>query len=134
YNTRYNRRFVLNGLIGKEWMMGNNMLGINLKATVMGGKRYTPIDEEATLAHPDHAVQYEEIRMFARQFNPMFIGDFSVSYKLNRRRGAHEFALTSVNATRQREYIEHRYNIKSGSIEPYRPATSLFNVSYRIEF
>ena len=134
YNTRYNRRFVLNGLIGKEWLMGRNMLGINLKATVMGGKRYTPVDEEATLAHPDNAVQYDENRMFAHQFNPMFIGDFSVSYKLNRRRTAHEFALKSVNATSQQEYVEHRYNIKSGEIEPYRPAISMFNVSYRIEF
>lgn len=134
YDTRYNRRFVLNGLIGKEWLMGRNMLGINLKATVMGGKRYTPVDEEATLAHPDNTVQYDETRLFAHQFDPMFIGDFSISYKLNRRRTAHEFAIKSVNATGQREYIEHRYNIKNGVIEPYRPATSVFNVSYRIEF
>lgn len=134
YNTRYNRRFVLNGLVGKEWMMGRNMLGVNLKATVMGGKRYTPVDEEATFAHPDKTVQYDETRMFAHQFNPMFIGDFSVSYKLNRRRVAHEFALKSVNATNQQEYIEHRYNIKNGLIEPYRPATSMFNMSYRFEF
>ncbi len=134
YDTRYNRRFILNGLIGKEWMLGRNLLGINLKSTLMGGKRYTPVDEEATLAHPDKEVQYDETRMFSRQFSPMVMGDFSIRYKINRKRTAHEFAIKSVNATRQKEYIEHRYNIKTGVIEPYRPATSLFNVSYRIEF
>ncbi len=100
----------------------------------MGGKRYTPVDEEATLAHPDKTVQYDETSMFAKQFSPMLIGDFSVSYKMNRKRVAHEFAIKSVNATNQKEYAEHRYNIKTNTIVPYRPATSLFNASYRIEF
>ena len=134
YDTRYNRRFMLNGLVGKEWMLGRNVLGINLKSALMGGKRYTPVDEAATLARPDKEVQYDETRMFSRQFSPMVIGDFSIRYKINRKRTAHEFAIKSVNATRQKEYIEHRYNIKTGVVEPYRPATSLFNVSYRIEF
>ncbi len=134
YDTRYNRRFILNGLIGKEWMLGRNLLGVNLKSTLMGGKRYTPVDEETTLARPDKKVQYDETRMFSQQFSPMVIGDFSVRYKINRERTAHEFAIKSVNATRQEEYAEHRYNIRTGIIEPYRPVTSLFNVSYRIEF
>lgn len=134
YNTRYNRKFTVNGLVGKEWMFGSDMLGVNLKASIMGGQRYTPVDEIATLAHPDKEVQYDETKTYSEQFLPMFIGDFSVSYKMNRRRFAHEFAIKSVNATGQSEYIKHKYNIKTQTIEPYRPATSVFNVSYRIDF
>lgn len=39
HNTRYNRNFIINGLIGKEWMMGRNkqnVLSINLKLTLQG--------------------------------------------------------------------------------------------------
>lgn len=134
YNTKYNRRFILNGLIGKEWMFKRDVLGVNLKLTLMGGKRYSPVDEAATMAHPDKEVQYDETRMYAEQFSPMFIGDFSISYKMNRKHVAHEFAIKSVNATKQKEYKEHKYNIQTDVIEPYRPKTSMFNISYRIEF
>lgn len=134
YNTRYNRKFIINGLIGKEWLLGRDVLSINLKASVMGGQRYTPVDETATLAHPDKEVQYDETKMFSEQFSPMFIGDFSIGYTLNRERVAHMFSLKSVNATRQREYQEHKYNIVSQKIEPFYKANSLLNISYRIDF
>jgi len=134
YNTRYNRKFIANGLVGKEWLLGRNMLGVNIKLGTMGGQRYTPVDEAATLAHPDKKVQYDETRMYSKQFSPMLTGDFSISYKMNRKRVAHEFAVKSVNATGQKEYIEHRYNIRTHTIEPYRSKTSIFNLSYRIEF
>ena len=134
YNTRYNRKFITNGLVGKEWMTGRDMFSVNLKASIMGGQRYTPVDEEATMAHPDKEVQYERTKMYSKQFSPMFIGDFSISYKMNRKNVSHEFAIKSVNATRQEEYIKHKYNIITRKIEPYEPTTSIFNISYRIEF
>jgi hypothetical protein len=134
HNTRYNRNYVINGLIGKEWMIGRNMFSANLKLTTMGGQRYTPVDEAATLAHPDKEVQYRDDLMFSKQFSPMFIGDFTISYKLNRNKVTHTFALKSVNATRQKEYIGHKYNIISNHIEPVYSTNAIYNISYRIDF
>lgn len=134
YSTRYNREYTVNALIGKEWMLGQNLLGVNLKAGAMGGQRYTPADESATLEHPDKEVQYDETQMFSRQFSPMFVGDFSVSYTINRRKTAHTFSIKSANATRQKEYIKHKYNLLTETIEPFYSTNSLFNVSYRIDF
>ena len=134
FDTRYNRNYVVNGLAGKEWILGRDMLSVNVKVTTMGGQRYTPIDETATLAHPDKEVQYDENRLFSQQFSPMLIGDFSVSYKMNRKKTAHTFALKSVNATRQKEYLKHKYNIITETIEPFYSVNSLFNISYRIDF
>lgn len=134
FSTRYNRTFALNALIGKEWIIRSNILSVNIKSSFMGGDRYTPVDKEATLNDPEKSIHYDMERPFSQQFSPMFIGDFTISYKLNRRSSAHEFAIKSVNATKQKEYVEHRYNIHSKEIETYRPATSLFNVSYKIEF
>lgn len=134
YSTRYNRNWTTNALIGKEWTFDRDILSVNLKTSIMGGKRYTPVDEAATLAHPDKEVQYDETQMYSRQYSPMFIGDFSLSYTMNRARVAHEFALKTINATGQKEYLEHKYNILNESIEPYEPSISVFNLSYRIEF
>ena len=134
YNTRYNRKFIVNALIGKEWMFNRDMLSINIKGSLLGGQRYTPVDVPASLQHPDKEVQYDETQMYRKQFPTQFIGDFTLSYRLNRRRVAHEFAVKSVNATGQKEYVNHRYNLNTGRIVPYFTATSLFNISYQLAF
>lgn len=134
HSTRYDRGYIVNGLIGKEWMLGRDLFSVNLKAGTMGGQRYTPVDVPATLAHPDKEVQDDETQMFSRQFLPMLVGDFSVSYTMNREKTAHTFSIKSVNATRQKEYVKHKYNLLTETIEPFYSTNSLFNVSYRIDF
>lgn len=137
HNTRFNRKYVLNGLIGKEWMLGRNrqnILSVNLKLTLQGGERYAPIDEEATMAHPDKEVQHDETRAYAIQRSPMLIGNYTVSYRINKRRVSHEFSIKGLNFTGTKEYIQHLYNIKKGKIEALEQQTGLTNISYKIEF
>ncbi len=137
HNSRYNRNFIVNGLIGKEWTFGRNkqnVLGLNLKLTLQGGDRYSPVDEAATLSHPDKEVQYDESKAFSKQFSPMFLTNVSASYKINRNKVSHEFAVQSANTTGYKEYYGHRYNTKKNIIEPDRQAVSIFNVSYKIQF
>lgn len=137
HNTRFNRKYVLNGLIGKEWMLGRNkqnILSVNLKMTLQGGERYAPIDVEATMAHPDKEVQYDETRAYSIQRSPMLIGNYTVSYRINKRRVSHEFAIKGINFTGAKEYIQHLYNIKTEKIEASEQKTGLTNISYKIEF
>jgi len=137
HSTKFNRRYIVNGLIGKEWMMGRNkqnILSANLKLTVQGGNRYSPIDEEATLAHPFKEVQYDETKAYSQQLSPMFIANATVSYKMNRKTTAHEFAVKMLNVTGCEEYYGHDYNIQTNVIEPHYGKTSLFNISYKLEF
>lgn len=137
HNTRFNRKYVLNGLIGKEWMLGRNkqnILSVNLKMTLQGGERYAPIDVEATMAHPDKEVQYDETRAYSIQRSPMLIGNYTVSYRINKRRVSHEFAIKGINFTGAKEYIQHLYNIKTEKIEASEQKTELTNISYKIEF
>lgn len=137
HNTRFNRKYVLNGLIGKEWMLGRNkqnILSVNLKLTLQGGERYAPIDVEATMAHPDKEVQYDETRAYSIQRSPMLIGNYTVSYRINKRRVSHEFSVKGLNFTGSKEFIQHLYNIKTGKIEASEQKTGLTNISYKIEF
>lgn len=137
HNTRFNRKYVLNGLIGKEWMLGRNkqnILSVNLKLTLQGGERYAPIDVEATMDHPDKEVQYNETRAYSIQRSPMLIGNYTVSYRINKRHVSHEFSVKGLNFTGSKEFIQHLYNIKTGKIEASEQKTGLTNISYKIEF
>lgn len=137
HSTKFNRGYILNGLIGKEWMLGRsrqNILSINLRLTYQGGERYSPIDLQATLAHPDKEVQYDETRAFSQQRAPMLIGNYTVSFRMNKKHVSHEFAVKSINFTGAKEYYGHGYNLKTGLIESRGQATVLTNVSYKLEF
>lgn len=137
HNTRYNRNYIINGLIGKEWMLGKNkqnILSLNLKLTLQGGERYSPIDEKGTMDDPDKLVQYDETKAFSKQLSPMFLANYTISYKINRKKISHEFAIKGLNATSYEEFYGHVYNEKKQKIEEYRGATSLTNISYKIQF
>ena len=137
HDTRYNRNFIINGLIGKEWMLGRNkqnVLGVNLKLTYQGGERHSPVDEQATMNDPDKVVQYDESKPYSKQLSPMLLANYTVSYKMNRKKVSHEFAIQGLNATRYKEFYGHFYNEKKYKIEEYNGATSLMNISYKIQF
>lgn len=137
HNGKFNRRFIINGLTGKEWFMNKqqrDLLSVNVKLTLQGGERYAPVLEKSSLNHPDKEIQYEEKNTFAKQFSPMFIANYSISYRLNRLNRSHEIAIKWLNVTGAKEYYGHQYNLKTGIIEPKKQATSLFNILYRMDF
>lgn len=137
HSTRYNRKYIFNTLGGKEWMIGSkkqNVLSANLKLTLQGGDRYSPIDLDATIAHPDNEVQYNESRAYSKQFDPMFIASYTISYKINRKNVSHEFAVKHINATNTKSYHGHMYNYHTHKIEAYRGTLALPNILYKFEF
>lgn len=137
HNTRYNRKFILNTLGGKEWMIGNkkqNVLGVNLKLTLQGGDRYSPVDVDATIAHPDNEVRYDESRAYSKQDDPMFIANYTISYKMNKKKVSHEFAIKHINATNTKGLQGHFYNYRKEEIEAIRYTLTLPNISYKFEF
>lgn len=137
HDTKFNRNYILNLLGGKEWMIGRNkqnILSLNAKITFQGSDRYSPIDEEATMNHPDKTVQYDETQAYGKQYSPMFLLSFSASYKINKKKLSHEFALKMVNVTGYEEKYGHAYNFKTAKIEPVSNAISLPNIYYKIDF
>lgn len=136
-NTRFNRNYIFNVLVGKEWMMGRrkqNMLSVNLKFTYQGGDRYSPIDMEATLNHPDKEVQYDETRAYTEQYPAMFVVNASASFKMNRKRVSHEFGIKTINTTGTKDYYGHGYNMKTGSIDKLDNSMAIPNILYKLNF
>ena len=110
------------------------MLSVNVKLTLQGGDRHSPVDIAATLAHPDNEVQYDETRAFSEQFEPMFVANYTISYKITRRKTSHEFAIKHLNATNTKGFQGHLYNYRTNEIEAFRYTLSLPNISYKFEF
>lgn len=47
---------------------------------------------------------------------------------------AHEFAAQIVNFTGYKDYYGHRFNHKTGKVEPEREANMVPEISYKISF
>lgn len=134
-DTRYNRQFLLNALGGKEWMLGRakqNVLGINLRMSYMGGDRYTPADVAATQA-AQKPVEDERSAMTA-QMSPAFVAHFTLSYKINKQRTAHEIALKMLNITGYQELTGFAYNYRTNEVLLDRSSVSIPNLCYKVEF
>lgn len=134
-NTRFNRNFLLNGLIGKEWMVGKskrNIWSVNLKLTYMGGDRFSPVDYENSILNQD--VVFDETKAYSSRLSPIFIGHFTVSYRINRKKVSHEFAIKMLNATGYAEYFNHAFNYKTQKVDIIRDGIAMPNIYYKIEF
>ncbi|MDR2919600.1 MAG: TonB-dependent receptor [Tannerella sp.] len=134
-DTRLNRNFLLNALGGKEWKLGKhkqNILSANVRLSFQGGDRYSPIDETASKLEQDAV--YDTSKAYEKQLDPAFISNFTVSYKLNKTRLSHEFALKIINANGYKEFGGHFYNYKKQEVEAYRSSVVMPGISYKIEF
>jgi hypothetical protein len=134
-DTRFNKHFVFNFLVGKEWQTGKlkqNTFGLNTRFTYQGGNRYSPVDEAASLLIKD--VVYDETRAFSKQSDPILNASFTVSYKVNKKSVSHEFALKVLNATGQPDFYGYHYNLLKHSIDKDLATVVLPNLSYKIQF
>lgn len=134
-NTKFNRNYLLNFLIGKEWNLGKNkqnILSLNTRFTYQGGERYSPIDQTKSLLAQD--VIYDETRAFSKQTTPSFVAHFTASYKINKQKRSYEIALKILNATSYEDFFGFRYNFKTNTVDQNREAVMIPNLSYKIEF
>lgn len=134
-DTRYNRNFTFNFLIGKEWQVGKNkqnVLGLNARISYQGGDHYSPVNVAASAAAHDAIL--DETKAFSKQFAPAFTGHFTASYKINKKNSAREIAFKVINATMYKEFTAFEYNLQTQAVDERREATFVPNLSYKIEF
>lgn len=137
-NTRFNKNYVFNGLIGKEWAIGreqNNSIGVNLRLNYLGGNRIAPIDKVASLAAKE--IIYAETNnqlAFSEQFDDAPILSFTLSYRKNKANYASTWALKVLNATASKEFVNDFYNLKTNELDRKYDGIFIPNLSYKIEF
>lgn len=124
-NSAFNGNLVVNLLAGKEFRLSeNNTLNIDLKFTMAGGRRYTPLDTLQTYIKKD--LTYDESRAYELQFEPFIRPDIKFGFKRN-----------SPNSNVTQEwifYIENFINHKNPFMMTYNYKTRKQEPSYQLGF
>ncbi len=133
-NTAFNGRYIVNLLGGKEFRIGRkeNTLGFDVKLTASGGKLYTPINFEESLAQ-GYEIRYEE-RAFSEKSDAYLRADLKITYRINARKVTHELGINLQNVTDNQNEFSKIYNPRTNTVQT-RYQMGFFPVpQYRILF
>jgi hypothetical protein len=125
YNTLFNSGFAFNALGAREFTWGmnhRNKLTAGAKVTYAGGRRYTPLDLDASRQYGYAIYDYSQRNYF--QFDNYFRFDLSIKYRLNKANLGHELGLDLVNL----------FDVQNGFKEDYNPLTEEKYVVYQLGF
>ncbi len=134
-NTRYNKNFVANFLVGKEFYVGkanNNLLGINLRGVIAGGERTTPLDNTASMAAGRPI--YDEKNAFSKQDKTTKFINLTVTYRVNKAKYSGVWALQLNNLLGEPQLDKYEYNHKQKAFVRESKVYKLPSISYKIEF
>lgn len=133
HNTLFNSNYIVNLLGGKEWQVGGiHTIAVDFKGVVAGGKRYTPIDLDAS-RQAQKAI-YEDARSFELQQKPYLRLDIKLSYRMNNKGFMQEFFVDFQNVTNQKNIFSEWYDSRSGIIRTQNQLGFWPNFNYRIQF
>jgi hypothetical protein len=134
-NTRYNRNFIINFLMGKEWNTGRqkqNTLGLNARISLTGGEHYSPVNDP--LSSERREAVYDETRAFEKQVSSPFTVHFTGNYRINKKKTSHEFALKIINLTQYKDFMGFQYNHQTSKVDAQREEIFIPNLSWKVEF
>jgi len=115
-NTAFNGNYVFNLLGGKEFKIGQrHVLSIDVRGTYAGGKRYTPIDINASILAKDEV--RDGTHAFEFQYPDYFRLDVKPGYRYNSKKVTHEFTVDIQNITRHENVFQQSYDIKNQTLK-----------------
>ena len=109
-NTDFNGNYVVNGLVGKEWTFGKqdkHKIGLGLKITYGGGKRYGIVDTSATNTQKE--IVYQDQGYNSIRGKNYFRFDSKINYTFNAKKTTHEFGLDLVNCFNTQNLLGKTY-------------------------
>lgn len=133
-DTRFNKTFVGNVLVGKEFFFGENgrVLGINGRVNFVGGERVSPVlDEESKR---EERVIFDEDHAFSNQLSSSIYADLSVTYRINRSGHSSVWALQIKNLLGEAMPEGYNYNYKTQNVQLDKSVVVIPSLSYTIEF
>lgn len=132
-NTAFNGNYIFNALAGKEFKIKKRWtLGFDLKATYAGGRRYTPINLEASKL-AGRQIIYED-QLFQKQHPNYLRFDFKTTVKYNGNKTNHEFSVDLQNLTNQQNVFQSGYNRVTQTIGTVYQRGFFPNVQYKLYF
>ncbi len=139
-NTAFNNNYVINALFGKEWKVTDNdkrdvALTFDTRFSTSGGRPYTPINVEASIANNNDQVEIEE-EAFSLRLEPYMRLDLKFGFRINskQRKVSHQFFLDLQNVTNRVNQFTRRYNEVTQQENVVEQIGFFPDVMYRIQF
>lgn len=130
HDTRFNGNYVLNLTTGKEFhktkITKTRIFGMNLRAVLAGGMRYTPF----TGLKPDP----NDPNPFSRKLNDYFRSDVRFYWKWNKPKSTATLALDIQNVTNRKNEAYYYHDVVKDGIVLKEQLGLIPNLSYKIEF
>jgi hypothetical protein len=135
-NTAFNGNFVYNALVGKEFILNDKTTFIaDIKLTWAGGKRYTPIDAEASRNTNDaFGTEYFDHLAFSEQFSDYLKADVKIGMRKDGRKVSQLWEFYIENVTNHKNPIHQLYSHEKGRIETIYQLGFFPLFNYRIYF
>jgi hypothetical protein len=132
-NTAFNNNYVFNFLAGKEFKVSKKgVLSLDTKVTLAGGRRYTPLNVEASQAKGE-AVYYED-QFNDKQFNDYFRWDVKLTYRRNGKKTMQEWFIDVQNVLNTQNVFFQYFDAKNSAQRTVYQLGLFPNVNYRIQF
>ncbi len=134
-STAFNNQYASNLLLGKEWQLNkekDNVLSFNIKMSIAGGKKETPIDYAASVI-AGKAV-YNDSKAYSITESPYFRTDIKIAWRKNGKHTTQEFAIDLQNVTNHQNIFMNTYNPRTHKTV-YEYQQGFFPVpTYRLTF
>jgi hypothetical protein len=131
--TAFANQYVWNALGGYEWTVGSrNALAIDVKNTMAGGRRYTPID--LVRSRQENATVTDGQQPFANQLPAYWRTDIKLSYRRNRPKATFEWSIDIQNAFNHTNAYQMLYSNRLNSLAYTLQMGRYFLVNHRINF
>lgn len=134
-NTKFNGNFVYNGLGGYEFNVGKNaILALDLKGVYAGGKRYIPIDVEASKLASTGILDWDEA--YENKHDDYFRINARITFKLNsnKKNFSQEWAVDIQNITNHQNIYAQRWDVHTNEIRTDYQQGIFPMMTYRILF
>lgn len=132
-NTAFNGNYVFNVLGGKEFKLSERAtLVFDLRTTYAGGKRFVPVDLEASIASGTEVRDWS--KAYVNKYPDYFRMDIKPGFKLNTRRLTHEWSVDVQNVTRHDNIFQETYDLVNKRIKTDYQLKFFVIPQYRILF
>ena len=132
-NTAFNGNYVFNVLGGKEFKIKQrHTFSVDIRATYAGGKRYTPVNLQASIA--SNTEVRDVSRAYELQYPAYFRVDVKPGYRYNAKKVTHEFTVDVQNVFRHLNVFQQSYDITNKRINTDYQLRFFVIPQYRILF
>jgi len=140
FNTAFNNNYVVNGLFGKEFILGKSnpkakrSLSIDLKTMFAGGKRNTPWTAVLNPATQEYEQQWDYNKAFSVKLADYNKTDLKITYRSNKRGVTQEWGIEITNLMNNDNIQGESFNKYTGKSEKVLQTPMMIIPQWRIIF